>query len=128
MTSIFQILEIFIFLSTPRKVSAVEFLIRQYSVEWSLTILLKRNSIIYIFVDIFLSFRCSNLKTLLWEHLWRILEEFCVAGYSSVLLERDFTRDHFFKFLEMRLSPQKLPVMDFYSVSNLQYFWEKSCS
>ena len=60
---ILKLQNIFSFLSISKKVCVVEFLIRQQAVERSLIILLKGNSIAYIFLDIFPSFWCMNFKT-----------------------------------------------------------------
>ena len=85
---------------------------------------IKRELYYVHFVDIFQRFRCNNFKTPSWEHLWWNLEGFWVAVLFS--WNCDFTRDHFFKFLAMILSPQKISVVGFYFGRNLQYFWEKN--
>ena len=53
-------------------------------------------------------------------------EEFWVVDYSSVLIKRDSSRDHFLNILEMRLSLQKLSVMGSYSGTNLLFLRKKN--
>ena len=65
----------------------------------------KYKSTKYIVLDIFQSFRCSFFKAPSWEYLWC---NYWAKDYSSVFwLKNDSTRDKFFKFLKLRLSPQK---------------------